>query len=152
MIYREAVIEDIAQMQMVRNAVKENTLSDPALVSDANVKEFISVRGKGWVCEIENIIVGFSIADLKENNIWALFVHPLHEKKGIGKKLHELMLDWYFQQTKTTLWLGTSPNTRAEIFYRKNGWAETGMHGSKEIKFEMTFENRTLIKNKIISH
>jgi GNAT superfamily N-acetyltransferase len=121
-------------------------------VSDDDVKEFISERGKGWVAETDNTIIGFAIADLKENSVWALFVHPLHDKKGAGKKLHELMLNWYFEQTKTTLWLGTSPNTRAEIFYRKNGWIETGMHGSKEIKFEMTFENRNNILNKNIDH
>jgi GNAT superfamily N-acetyltransferase len=140
MIFREAVVSDIEQIQVVRNTVKENVLSNPALVTDKDCKEFLTVRGKGWVCEINNIIVGFAIADLKEKNIWALFIHPEFEKKGIGKKLHSLMLDWYFTQTKESVWLGTAPNTRAETFYRKQGWKETGMHG-KEIKFEMNFES-----------
>jgi hypothetical protein len=56
------------------------------------------------------------------------------------------MLDWYFAQTKKDVWLGTSPNTRAEIFYRKSGWIEIGTHGSGEIKFEMTFDHWTFIK------
>jgi hypothetical protein len=47
------------------------------------------------------------------------------------------MLDWYFSQDKTYVWLGTSPNTRAEQFYRKSGWIENGKNGSDEIKFEM---------------
>jgi GNAT superfamily N-acetyltransferase len=140
MNFREVLISDIEQIQIVRNAVKENALSNPALVTDKDCEEFLTVRGKGWVCEIENIIVCFAIADLKEKNIWALFVHPQHEKKGIGKKLHEMMLDWYFTQTKETVWLGTAPNTRAETFYRKCGWKEIGMHG-KEIKFEMSFDD-----------
>ena len=33
------------------------------------------------------------------------------------------------------------PNTRAEIFYRKSGWTEVGIHGKGEIKFEMTYED-----------
>ena len=140
MIFREATHEDIHQIQIVRNAVTENTLSNPDLVTDDDCREFLFERGKGWVCEIDNQIVGFSIADLKENNIWALFVHPEHDKKGIGKQLHKMMLDWYFSQTKEKVWLGTSPKTRAENFYRKQGWSEVGMHG-KEIKFEMTFED-----------
>ncbi len=56
------------------------------------------------------------------------------------------MLDWYFEQTKINVWLGTSPNTRAEVFYRNAGWKEIGTHGKDEIKFEMTYEkwsNRT---------
>ena len=141
MTFREANKADIKQIQIVRNAVTENTLSDPELVTDADCLEFISKRGKGWVCEIDDQIVGFSIADLKENNIWALFVHPDYDKQGIGRQLHDLMLNWYFKQTTKNVWLGTEPGTRAETFYRKSGWKEIGIHGKGEIKFEMTFEN-----------
>ncbi|WP_228442103.1 GNAT family N-acetyltransferase [Chryseobacterium nematophagum] len=121
--------------------MKENILSDPGLVTDKDCEEFLFIRGKGWVCEIEKNIVGFSIVDRKENNIWALFIHPDFEKQGIGRKLHNIMLDWYFDQTHQTVWLGTAPTTRAEIFYRKSGWAEIGTHGNGEIKFEMTYHN-----------
>lgn len=141
MIIREARVEDIPQIQVVRNSVKENTLSNPDFVTDKDCEEFMTVRGKGWVCEINGKITGFSIVGLRENNIWALFVDPDFEKKGIGKKLHDIMLDWYFTQTNEKVWLGTSPDTRAELFYRKAGWYETGMHAKNEIKFEMTFEN-----------
>jgi GNAT superfamily N-acetyltransferase len=141
MIFREAQVSDIRQIQMVRHSVKENILSDPALVTDKDCEEFLTVRGKGWVCMIDGNVVGFSIADLKENNIWALFVHPEHEGKGIGKRLHKEMLDWYFNKTKKKVWLGTAPNTIAEKFYRMNGWKEVGMHGKGEIKFEMCFED-----------
>ena len=141
MIIREAIIDDIPQIQQVRNAVTENTLSHPGLVTDEDCKTFITLRGKGWVCEIDNRIVGFAIADLQKNNIWALFLDPAFEKKGIGKILHRIMMDWYFSQTKEKLWLGTAFNTRAEAFYRKAGWTEAGTHGSKEIKFEMTYDD-----------
>lgn len=139
MIIRAAKIEDIQQIQAVRNSVKENTLSDPNLVTDEDCIEFLTKRGKGWVCEIENEIAGFSIVDLKENNIWALFLHPKFEKQGIGKQLHDVMLNWYFDQTQENVWLGTSPNTRAEKFYRKAGWKAIGKHGKGEIKFEMSY-------------
>ncbi len=141
MILREATIHDIPGIQRVRNVVKENQLSDPALVTDQDCENFLTVRGKGWVCELDNLIVGFSIADLKENNIWALFVDPDHEGKGIGKKLHDIMLNWYFNQTNSTVWLGTAPGTRAAAFYLKAGWQNTGMHGRNELKFEMTYNN-----------
>lgn len=140
MLFREAKLSDIPQIQFVRNSVKENTLSDPALVSDKDVEEFITNRGKGWVCEMKEIIVGFAIADLTDNNIWALFVHPDYEGQDIGKKLHDLMMDWYFDQGKNNVWLSTGPNTRAENFYRKAGWKETGMTLKGEIKYEMNAE------------
>jgi GNAT superfamily N-acetyltransferase len=152
-IIREAKTEDIEQMQLVRNSVTENTLSNPDLITDKDYEAYITARGKGWVCEIDHQVAGFAIADLKDNNIWALFVHPAFEKRGIGRQLHNLMLDWYFTQTKTNLWLGTSPHTRAETFYRKSGWTEVGTHGKEEIKFEMTYDTWHALsqgQNKII--
>lgn len=136
---REATSADIPQIQTVRNSVKENMLSNPALVTDADCEQYINGRGKGWVCETGGRVVGFSIVDLQENNVWALFVHPDFEGRGIGRQLHDLMIDWYFSQTDRDIWLGTAPGTRAEKFYRKAGWIKNGMHGT-ETKFGMSRE------------
>lgn len=141
MKFREAVKKDIQQMQVVRNSVKENQLSDPALVRDEDYEIYILIRGKGWVCETGERIAGFAIADTEGNNIWALFVHPDYEGKGIGRKLHDHMLHWYFNQTKKTVWLSTAAGTRAEEFYKKAGWKIAGTHGKGEIKFEMSFHD-----------
>jgi GNAT superfamily N-acetyltransferase len=142
MTFREATVADIPQIQTVRNSVKENMLSDPALVSDADCAEFLTARGKGWVCEIDNTIVGFAIADLQDDNIWALFVDPGFEGRGIGRKLHYLMMNWYFAQGKEMAWLSTEPGTRAEQFYRKAGWLLAGKHGESELRLEMYHSNR----------
>jgi len=148
MIIREVIHSDIPQIQIVRNSVKENTLSNPNLITDQDCEEYLFQRGKGWVCEVNDKVVGFSIADLKDHNIWALFIHPDFENKGIGRQLHDVMLDWYFNQTRITVWLGTAPNTRAELFYRKSGWKEVGTHGKGEVKFEMTLENWKKLKSR----
>ena len=145
MIFREAEIKDIRQIQLVRHSVKENMLSNPDLVTDKDCEDFITKRGKGWVCEDNQQIVGFAIVDLIDHNIWSLLLRPEYEKKGIGRQLQKIMLDWYFMQTKNNIWLGTSPNTRAENFYRKSGWTQIGTHGKGEIKFEMTYSNWTQI-------
>ncbi len=139
-IIREANIKDIKEIQLVRNSVKENILSNPNLVTDEDCEEFLTRRGKGWVCEVDGKIQGFAIADLKESNIWALFLHPDYEKMGIGTELQNQMLEWYFQQGKEKVWLGTEPKSRAESFYCKSGWKEVGRHGKNEVKFEMTSE------------
>ena len=140
MNFRQAIPEDIPQIQIVRNSVKENQLSNPNLIPDDLVEEFITKRGKGFVCEIDDKIVGFSIVNFVENNVWALFLLPDFEGKRIGKKLHQLMLDEYFSKTKETIWLSTEANSRAEIFYKKQGWKNAGFHGN-EVKFEMSFED-----------
>ena len=139
--FREAIIADIEQMHIVRNAVNENRLSDPNRITKQDYEEYLIQRGKGWLCEIDKKIVGFSIADLKDQNIWALFVHPDYEDKGIGKNLHDLMLSWYFENTKETVWLSTASGTRAEIFYIQQGWQKSGLMKNREIKFEMSHSN-----------
>ena len=93
---REATIDDIDQIQLIRRIVNENILLNPELVTNEDCKTFLTQRGKGWVAFVGDEILGFAIADLMDDNIWALFVHPDHEKKGIGKKLHDTMLKWYF--------------------------------------------------------
>jgi GNAT superfamily N-acetyltransferase len=141
LIYREAQVADIAQMSEVRLSVKENVLPDPTLIPASEYEDYITSRGKGWVCEAANRIVGFAVADLQQHNIWALFVQPEWEGRGIGKTLHHLMLQWYFLQTQQTVWLGTAPRSRAESFYRKSGWNQTGVRPNGEIRFEMTYHN-----------
>ncbi|HEX4875854.1 MAG TPA: GNAT family N-acetyltransferase, partial [Chitinophagaceae bacterium] len=70
---REATLNDIKEMQRIRNAVKENVLSDPALVKDEDVADYISKRGKGWVVEENDYLLGFAIVSLADKNVWALF-------------------------------------------------------------------------------
>jgi ribosomal protein S18 acetylase RimI-like enzyme len=140
-VFREAVIEDIPQIQKVRNSVKENMLSNPTLVSDQDCKEYLTEYGKGWVCEINNQIVGFSIVGLLQKNVWALFVHSNFESQGIGDILHQKMINWYFNQTQDTIWLSTEENTKAELFYKKRGWNAIGKYGKSETKFEMTYND-----------
>jgi GNAT superfamily N-acetyltransferase len=140
MNFREATIADIQPIQIVRNSVTENKLSNPALVPDSDVENYISKRGKGWVCEVDGNTVGFAIADLVDNNIWALFLLPSFEGKGIGKQLHNIMLDWYFSQTTTPVWLSTDSNSRAAKFYLLQGWQILGPYGTIETKFEMTIQ------------
>ncbi|TCZ65111.1 hypothetical protein [Flaviaesturariibacter aridisoli] len=48
-LYREASAPDIAGMQVVRRAVKENALSDPARIRDSDYLHYLDARGRSWV-------------------------------------------------------------------------------------------------------
>lgn len=139
MKFRYATLSDIKQMQIIRNSVKENRLSKPELVSDEDVALYISERGKGWVCEVHDQVVAFSIIDLQVNSVWALFVDPSFAEMGIGKALHRLMINWYFTKTKQNVVLGTAPNTRAAKFYQLQGWTAVGSYPNGEVKFELSY-------------
>lgn len=136
--FQTAAIENIPSMHNVRMAVKENTLSNPFLVTEKDYAEMVMHKGNGWVCFADQNLVGFAVVDLSTCNIWALFVTPGFDGQGIGKNLHDLMLDWSFEQTGIeALWLSTAPNTRAELFYQIAGWENTGITKSGEIRFEI---------------
>jgi GNAT superfamily N-acetyltransferase len=135
---REALITDIPQMSAVRLAVKENALSNPALVTEQDYVDYLSQRGKGWVCEEDGKLVGFAIGDLEKHNVWALFVLPEYEGQGIGRDLLIELLDWYYTETRETIWLSTAADTRAANFYRSFGFKENGKMPNGELKFELT--------------
>ena len=138
MLYREAIIDDIPELHRVRMAVRENVLNNPLLVKPDDYRRYLTTHGKGWLCEVQGEVTGFAIVDTETKNIWALFVHPDHEKKGMGRVLHDLMLDWYFNKFQNGLWLGTAPDTRAAGFYKKAGWEEKGLMANGELRFEMS--------------
>ena len=138
MNFREALLTDIPHMMAVRLAVKENALSNPALITSEDYETYLSERGKGWVCEIDGKLVGFAIGDMVKNNVWALFVQPGFEGQGIGRELLISLLDWYYSKTNETIWLSSAPNTRAADFYRSFGWKETGQLPNGELKFELS--------------
>jgi GNAT superfamily N-acetyltransferase len=135
---RVATISDIPQMQAVRRAVTENRLSDPDLVKDEDYVDYLVSRGRGWVATCGNGVVGFAIADLIHKSVWALFLLPQFEGKGIGRSLHDEMLEWYFGQAENFIFLTTAINTRADQFYSLKGWRDAGMHSKIERRFEMT--------------
>ncbi len=137
MKFREATVEDIQAMHVVRMAVKENVLNDPLLVTEDDYIKYLTTHGKGWLCEVNNEVAGFAIIDTERNNIWALFVSPEHEGKGIGKNLHDIMLKWFYSLSSGELWLTTGINTRAEIFYNKAGW-QPGDVKNGERKFTLS--------------
>jgi GNAT superfamily N-acetyltransferase len=88
------------------------------------------------VCEHDGQIVAFAAANPDTGNIWALFVHPSHEKHGFGRALHDAMLAWLRAGGQKTAWLTTEANSRAERFYRATGWKAVGAVPSGEIRFE----------------
>jgi GNAT superfamily N-acetyltransferase len=93
---RIAHLVDIEAMHRVRLAVTENRLRDLRRVTPEHYREMLEERGRGWVCEIDGELRGFAIADRADRNIWALFVAPGFEGRGIGRALHDTMVAWLF--------------------------------------------------------
>lgn len=135
---RLATLEDIPQMHRVRMSVRENRLRDPATVTLASYPQMLVEHGRGWVCEVNDSLAGFAVIDLRHANVWALFVDPAHEGYGVGRALHDAMVDWFFATGRERLWLTTEPATRAQRFYERAGWRHTGLVANGEARYELT--------------
>jgi len=135
-VLRIASRADIAEIQRVRHAVRENTIR-PGVITDAAVLEHLEVLGRGWVVVADGVIRAFAIGNARSGNIWALFVEQGHEGKGYGRRLHDAMLVWLWSQGLPSLWLSTGADTRAAGFYRAAGWRDVGRTPRGEIRFEI---------------
>jgi GNAT superfamily N-acetyltransferase len=118
---RRARLEERPRISEIRFAVQENRLGDPSGVTDADYHWFSQNPGI-WVWEEAGRLLGFSAADTRDGSIWALFVDPEHEGRGIGRALLAVACDVLRGSGHRTAVLGTDPGTRAARFYREAGW------------------------------
>ena len=137
MKFRRAVIEDIEMMSEIRLSVTENVLSNPAKVTSQMYEDYLELLGRGWVCEMENRIVGFSYANKLDASIWALFVHPQFDRLGVGKGLLKLATDWLFKLGAEKVILSTSVNTRADRFYSAQAWMRGDVKDERDVDFTL---------------
>ena len=137
MIFREANTEDIPALSEIRLSVRENVLSDPRKVTTEMYAAYLGVLGKGWLCEVDGEVVGFSVSSLRDASIWALFVKPGYEGRGIGTGLLRLATDWLFEMGAASIILSTDANTRADRLYERQGWKRGEMRADGEVGYRL---------------
>jgi GNAT superfamily N-acetyltransferase len=120
-LYRQATAADIPAMSAIRLAVTENVLSDPSRVTLAMYEDYLERSGHGWVAELDGTVVAFCYA-ARDGSIWALFVQPGCEGRGLAQRLLALATDWLFAQGHECIRLSTAAGTRADRFYAAQGW------------------------------
>jgi GNAT superfamily N-acetyltransferase len=134
---RVATAADIPLMHRLRMSVRENRLANPASVQPADYTGRLT-SGRGWVCELDDEVVGFAVADQVTASVWALFVHPAYEGRGVGRALHAEVVRWLFARGLDRIRLSTETGTRAERFYTALGWTAVGRQANGELLFELT--------------
>jgi len=132
---RIATRADIPTLQIIRSSVTENVLT--SIITEEMIIDVMEKYGRIWIYELEGQPLGFSAADKRTSNIWALFVLPAWEKRGIGKQLLREAVQWLWSEGARVIWLTTDPHTRAEEFYRRQGWTRCGVEHNGEIRYEL---------------
>ena len=126
---REARVEDVAELFRVRTSVQENHQSEAELaeigVTRTSVAAMIASPEAGaWCVETRAGIVGFSMARLEGREVFALFVQPAYQRRGIGSALLERAVAWLRSKSDEPVHLSTGRGTTADAFYRSRHWRE----------------------------
>ena len=144
---REASLVDIPATFGIRTASRENAMTEEALresgITPESVATLLQTSGKCWVADADDRLVGFCIANCGSKSIWALFILPAYEGRGIGRRLLEIAVDWLWQNGVEEIWLTTETKTRAEGFYEYLGWQRRQIEwndGYEEVRYTLRYE------------
>ncbi len=140
-VIRVADVTDVADMFRIRISVKENkaTMADLARygVTPESLPAMLTGHGRGWVAEIDGVTRAFAMADANNSSVFALFVEPGFEGKGMGRHLMIEVEKWLTEMKCQQIWLETDRNVlvRANGFYRYIGWVESCLQPDGQMKF-----------------
>ncbi len=127
---------DIPELMRIRASVKENVLRSTVL-TEQHYRDALECEGHGFVAEQDGAIIGFTLGNGATGNVWALFLDPHHEGHGHGRRLLDALVAWFWARGLDTLWLTTSPRTRAERFYHAAVWQQVTATPGGELRFEL---------------
>ncbi|WP_064366065.1 GNAT family N-acetyltransferase [Pantoea ananatis] len=136
---RLALPSDIESIFDVRTSVKENYLSREEMelmgVTESVVTNMIEKSHCAWVAIDDEKVIGFSMILPDEGCLFAAFVLPEYEGRGVGRSLVELAEQELFKHHEVA-WLETDKNSRAAEFYRRLGWVEKENVSESDIRLE----------------
>ncbi|GAB3124047.1 GNAT family N-acetyltransferase [Novispirillum itersonii] len=121
--------DDIPAIFTIRTSVRENHLSLSQLtelgITPDSLRSMLEAQACLWVAEVDGTVAGFSMIDAEDGCLFAAFVAPQAEGRGLGRLLVETAEEALFR-THSHLWLETAATSRAAGFYRHLGWAAAG--------------------------
>jgi GNAT superfamily N-acetyltransferase len=134
---RPAVRADLPRIHEVRHGTAENRLTDPALVTEAEVLWYMD-EAIFLVCEDEAGVQGFTCVNHQTGYVWALFVIDAAQGRGHGTALLDAAMARLRSAGHRQAFLSTGDGTKAEAFYRSRGWRPMGVNMSGEAMFRLT--------------
>lgn len=135
--YREIRVADIPSLFFVRTRTRENAYTLEQLhragINSSSIEQKLATSFGGWLCEVDDQVVAFCMADAAVGELWVLAVLPEFEGRGIGAQLMTRAEQWLWQSGCNRAWLTTSLDTtlRAYGFYRRRGWTDWKIEGDQ---------------------
>ena len=133
---RRATETDLPRIMEVRHGTAENRLTDPSLVTDAEVAWYLN-KAIFLVSEDEEGLQGFVCANHQTGYVWALFVIDGAQGRGHETALLDEVIARLRKAGHRQAFLTTGEDTRAAAFYRAKGWRPTGIDMRGEVVFRL---------------
>ncbi|WP_438868391.1 GNAT family N-acetyltransferase [Pseudomonas sp. L1(2025)] len=140
-LIRLATLADIDTLFTIRTAVVQNHLSreqmaglgiTPQVLADS-IREAPCV----WLAEVEGEPAAFSMVNFDSGEVFAMFVLPAYEGRGLGRQLMAVAEAALFEHHQT-LYLITDgrDEVRANGFYQRLGWMQVGRVDGDDVRYE----------------
>jgi GNAT superfamily N-acetyltransferase len=133
---RPAAEADLPRIWQVRHGTAENQLTDPSLVTDAEVAWYLK-EAIFLVSEDNEGLQEFVCANHQTGYVWALFVIDGAQGRGHGTALLDEAIDRLRKAGHRQAFLTTGKDTGAAAFYRAKGWRQTGIDIRGEAVFRL---------------
>ncbi|ECB5849787.1 N-acetyltransferase [Salmonella enterica subsp. enterica serovar Stanley] len=141
---RQALITDVESIFDVRTSVRENHLSREEMrqmgITESSVANMIQNSCCAWVAIDGMKVVGFSMVLHENGCLFAAFVLPEYENKGIGRELLMRAETELFKHHEV-IWLETEKNSRAAKIYKHLGWVKKIETDKDHVRLEKNKNN-----------
>ncbi|MGC6370535.1 GNAT family N-acetyltransferase [Pseudomonas sp. K2I15] len=140
-VIRVATQDDIEAIFEIRTAVVQNHLSREQMaelgITPQVVADSMRQAPCVWLAEVKGTPVAFSMVDLAEGEVFALFVLPSHENLGLGRQLMAVAEAALFER-HDTLFLITDgrDQVRANGFYQRLGWSVVDTAEGDDVRYQ----------------
>lgn len=104
-------------------------------ITESAVTDMIEKSHCAWVAVDDGKVIGFSMILPDEGCLFAVFVLPEYEGRGVGRSLVDLAEQELFKHHKV-VWLETDKNSRAAKFYMRLGWVKKENISESDIRLE----------------
>jgi len=138
--YEKLEVKHLPFLYEIRFSVRENILHSHQIQYLLREQAIDDIKqGGGWICRVGEEYAGVAFGlFIPEPIIGGLFVKPEYQSMGIGTELLRKVTDWLFFMGAENIVLTTDEGSKAELFYKKNGWVVVGHDefGQLELKRE----------------
>lgn len=138
---RQATPQDIDTLFAIRTSVVQNHLSREQMtelgITPDGLADSIRESPCVWIAEVNGEPAGFSMVDLDSGEVFAMFVRPAYENRGLGRQLMAAAEAALFER-HDTLFLVTDgrDEIRANGFYQRLGWSVVDQVDGDDVRYQ----------------